>query len=141
MLKTLLEQEIFSPYEPLKDIFSDHQEFDPDYNYYNTSNLNCNYFSEDYLDQKVKQNLQLICINIRSAVKNLIKLTTMLADVFDFCPIIALTETWFNSFNSNLYQIRGYDGFHTIRPKCASRISRTMYIMHMAYNVNHVYGL
>ena len=116
LLKTLLEQEIFSPYEPLKDIFSDHQEFDPDYNYYNTITLNCNYFlEEDYLDQKVKQNLQLICINIRSAVKNLIQLTTMLADVFDFCPIIALTETWFNLFNSNLYQIRGYDGFHTIR--------------------------
>ena len=58
LLKTLLEQEIFSPYEPLKDIFSDHQEFDPDYNYYNTINLNCNYFlEEDYLDQKVKQNL------------------------------------------------------------------------------------
>ena len=46
LLKTLLEQEIFSPYEPLKDIISDHQEFDPDYNDYHTINLNCNYLFE-----------------------------------------------------------------------------------------------
>ena len=118
VLNTLLEQKPFTLYESAKDIFSDHQEIDPDFNFYNTINLSCNYFSEEeYLNHRATKNFQIICINIRSAVKNLEKLTTLMDGVLDFCPIIALAETWLSSYNSDLYQLNGYDSFNTVRTK------------------------
>ena len=75
-LKRILDHnETFLFHESLGDIFHNHQEFDPDFNFYSNINLNCRYFTVDeYLNDD--QNLQIICLNIRSAAKNLEKLTT-----------------------------------------------------------------
>ena len=114
-LKRILDHnETFLFHESLGDIFHNHQEFDPDFNFYSNINLNCRYFTVDeYLNDD--QNLQIICLNIRSAAKNLEKLPTMFDNQLERCPIIALTETWFNNYTRSIYQIEGFKGFHTVR--------------------------
>ena len=117
-VKMLLDQkDTFVFHESIPDIFHSHQEFDPDYNFYSDTKLNCRYFTvDDYLEHEPKTHLQIICLNIRSAVQNLEKLKVMFNNQIDLCPIIALTETWFNDHTQSLYQIEGFNGFHTVRP-------------------------
>jgi hypothetical protein len=100
---------------------------DPDNNYFNNlpcinNILNCNYLNEFSFKKKYElpkvnnKNFSIIHTNIRSAKKNLSNFENYLANI-DFNPsIIALSETWFNDSDVNIYGIEGYNIESTYRP-------------------------
>ena len=59
--------------------------------------------------------LNIIHFNIRSLEHNLVHLEALLSTLSKVPDIIALTETWLNEDNMNLYSIEGYTAFHIVR--------------------------
>ena len=89
---------------------------DPDYNLFSNVNIDCKYQNvEDFLAIH-DYYIRLVCLNIRSAPKNLEQFNVLMEPVFDKCPIITLTETWFTNETVNLYFINSFSGFHTHLP-------------------------
>ena len=96
-------------------------DFDVDYNLYGNFNLDCVYQETEALRNLESKEAKLLCLNIRSAPKNLeqLKLAQVLLEpVLESCPVISLTETWFNADTANLYFLNGFYGFHVYRPSC-----------------------
>ena len=97
---------------------------DPDLQYFNKYSQhisNCDYYSEDSFKTKYKErlcssnNLSMIHLNIRSAVKNL-KNFEMYLNQLDVCfNVIGLSETWFTDSSVDLYAIPGYNSCHVYR--------------------------
>ena len=126
-----LSNEIFSSFDSSAshDHF-DMSDIDPDIQFYNElpclQNVqNCTYYSESSFQQKCKQKtisdstLSIVHFNIRSARQNLNSAELFLHNLgFEF-KIIALTETWLNDTNCDLYSLNGYN------LECKNRTDKT----------------
>lgn len=116
-----LENQTFNPllYNDLHNkIFDD---IDPDVNYYNNQNINCNYYIEDSLNELLRSNknnmhsFSMIHWNIRSAPRNLDSMDSYLQNINIKFDIIGLSETWFNENNIDRYHLEGYVHEHNYR--------------------------
>lgn len=120
------QDKLFTPFDlnehenmPLYDI-------DPDIQYYshllNGTLHNCDYYLEDGFNKSLSSlNIQDNCIsmmhiNIRSAVKNLQKLETYLANLNHSFQVTAVSESWLKDHNAPLYCLEGYQAEHNVRP-------------------------
>ena len=120
-----LSDKIFSPI----DVNADFNEFDmlndldPDINFYNSVQQSigkCKYYFEDMFNDEIRKNtasnfLSMIHINIRSAKKNLGNFEAYLHLLDLKFKIIALTESWLQDSNWDLYNLPGYDVFDSHR--------------------------
>ena len=77
-------------------------DFDVDYNLYGNFSLDCVYQETEALRNLESKEAKLLCLNIRSAPKNLEQLKILLEPVLEYCPVISLTETW---FKGNMHMI------------------------------------
>ena len=102
--------------ETLNNFQEREMELDPDYNLYGNINMECVYQEVEDFRTTNGNNMRLVCMNIRSAPKNIEQFNILMDPVFGYCPIIALTETWFNPDSAKLYFINDFAGFHTCRP-------------------------
>lgn len=111
-----IETDIFNPdmYNDIHNIM-EFDNIDPDINYFNNQNVNCNYYLEDDINRIMNQNpddnlcsFAITHWNIRSAPKNLESMEYYLQNVNIKFDIIGLTETWFNENNVNRYDMDGY---------------------------------
>ena len=108
--------------ENLDDIGPFNSEIDPDQNLLTDSKLKCAYYTFQSFDAylletlpKETLNLTLLCVNIRSAPRNLEKLD-MLIDQCIFKPrVIGITETWLNESNQDLYHLNNYNSVNSVR--------------------------
>ena len=108
--------------ENLDDIGPFNSEIDPDQNLLTDSKLKCAYYTFQSFDAyllkelaKETSNLTLLCVNIRSAPRNLEKLD-MLIDQCIFKPrVIGITETWLNESNQDLYHLNNYKSVNSVR--------------------------
>lgn len=123
-----LENCVFNPLD-FEDIYESHREIsdcDPDLNFYNNQlcfqNVqNCSYYTDVSFNQKCDDNnindhsFSMMHINIRSAAKNLNSFDIFLAGLKVNFTVLALTETWLNDSNSDLYNLYGYNVEHQVR--------------------------
>ena len=130
--RTQLEHLVFNPFD-LDGVSlnqSDMMECDPDLNFYNNyiciQNVqNCSYYNDSSfnkicMDKSMKSSsFSIIHFNIRSFAKNFNLAELLLSSLHIEFTIIALTETWFNSHNYDLYGLLGYkmeSKYRTSRP-------------------------
>ena len=59
--------------------------------------------------------LSVLQLNGRSIVNNFDNLKLLLNSIHNTFDVISISETWFNEFNMNLFELQGYTSFHTIR--------------------------
>ena len=114
----LMNDKIFTPFElnENNNNLTIH-DVDPDINYYHDINYlltyKCHYYHEDsFSNEVIKQsvpNMFSIChVNIRSAKKNLRDFTNYLSLLNHNFSVIALSETWLQEDECELYDIDGY---------------------------------
>jgi hypothetical protein len=108
------------------DIGHSMDDVNPDLQYFNdqlclSNTTCCDYFTETSFnkmcnDMHVKNAyFSLVCINIRSAMKNLSSFNNYLSILSHNFSIVGLTETWLNNDNYDLCQLIGYTGEHAYR--------------------------
>jgi len=105
----------FKPFE-CNDNINDY--LDPDGNFYDyLSNLSCKYYQEEQFCEinKCSDKLALLHHNIRSVPKNIDQLLMYISNVGVPFNIIALSETWLNESNKDLYGIPNYVSLHKCR--------------------------
>ena len=106
----------FEFFENMNSIQECEIELDPDYNLYGNIKIDCEYQEVEDFRVTDTTKARIVCLNIRSAPKNMEQFKILMDPVLQYCPIIALTETWFNSVTAELYFLRDFSGFHVCRP-------------------------
>ena len=99
--------------------------YDPDMNFYNDYARNINgdskYYSIDSFNKALETvfsdvpTLSLCHINIRSLPAHLVEFDALLSTMNISFDVIAITETWLNAENADLYNLVGYDYVHKYR--------------------------
>ena len=111
---------IYNPFGSDRENIDNHNEFDPDQNFYNEQNLfngfSCRYYLEESFNEKLKScafELSLcfsLChINIRSINANLSHFENYLQLLSIDFPVIAITETWLTDITCDLYSLTEYN--------------------------------
>ena len=106
-----------------------HQDSDPDLQYFNdmtyVNNLSrCDYYMQHDFNKLLDDNkidndntLSMIHLNIRSLPKHFRELNVFLSELSIDFNVIAVTETWLNEANADIYNIDDYLHFHLVRPE------------------------
>lgn len=123
---SILNDMVFVPFElndeslniPMIDI-------DPDVQFFNAQNIifenNSNYYLEDTFNALMTDNpslsrsLSLFHLNIHSIPANLQSLEQYIESLNHVWSVIGISETWLNEYNSELYNIKGYN--HVSNPR------------------------
>ena len=116
-----IENMVFHPFdlEEFSSIHNNHFENDPDLQFYNNYQCmqnvqNCCYYDNSSFQKMCNEkeltssNFSIMHFNIRSIPKNSSHFEIFLSDLDIEFTVIALTETWLNSNNYDLYNINGY---------------------------------
>ena len=120
-------EKIFSPLD-VNTEFNAHEFFndiDPDVNFYDgivQAIGDCKYYLEDMFNDDIIKNanrvtntFSMIHLNIRSMKKNLSNFEAYLKLLEHKFRIVAISETWLQDANCNLYDLQGYDIFENHR--------------------------
>ena len=93
------------------------KDIDPENNFLNTINLNCNYFTEsDFVDKTyLVKGLKVIHFNARSLKSNFESIKHYLSELKCEFEIIAISETWLHSSILCDFSLEGYDAYHSTR--------------------------
>lgn len=100
------------------DLFSQNEYLRPVKDYFDESNLDCKYISEESFCRKFRNESEFLCIsmNLQSLSAKFTSLTNFL-DVLKkndiFPDILCIQEVWY--FNPNLHQINGYNCLYELR--------------------------
>ena len=90
-------------------------DIDPENNFYNTINNNCQYYTEEqYKQVNMIDTFSIIHFNSRSLNKNIGKIKKLLAKFKKF-SVIAVSETWLTEENCQNVDLVGYDLFTSNR--------------------------
>ena len=113
-----LNSKIFNPFEMNSDYTSNPLiDSDPDINFFRhvgSCHVSSDYYLEDAFNDKCQQksispdNFSVIHLNIHSAQNKMCEFELYLKSLHVNFSIIAITETWFNDSNHDLYGLNGY---------------------------------
>ena len=107
----------FKPFNYTEFVNSDfHRDIDPENNFFNRINLECEYNTESQINHTItnKQGLSIIQFNCRSINANFEKVEDFLQIIDHTFDVIALTETWLNE-NSLVPELVGFKCCHQPR--------------------------
>ena len=107
----------FKPFNYTEFANSDfHRDIDPENNFFNRINLECEYYTESQINHTItnKQGLSIIHFNCRSINANFEKIEEFLQNIDHTFDVIALTETWLNE-NSLVPELVGFKCCHQPR--------------------------
>ena len=121
-----LEKHVFIPFEFNEETRTPLFEIDPDYQYFNETQLalnnTCDYFIEDtfieyYKKHRLDSFFSLFHTNVRSLPKHHNELELYLESLKCKFSLIGITETWLNASNFELYGLPGYSSINKYRQK------------------------
>ena len=133
-----VEDMLFDPFEFNEDGGA-LDELDPDGNFYNAQPPNnCKYIYPDEIPNELTDwpstsSFTVMHQNIRSIRHKFDKIKSLLHTMDHKFSILGFSETWFKSYNADLYNLEGYDHIHLTRPeKTGGGLS-----MYINRNLNH----
>ena len=119
------ENQVFNPFEINEESTLPLSDIDPDFQYYNNqcrqNILSCEYYLENGFNEKIKDHkitnssFSIMHAYVRSASKNLSKLSNYLTNLSHSFSIIALSETWGKDHSVDRYGIDFYNSEHRYR--------------------------
>lgn len=92
-------------------------EIDPENNFFYNIQINCEYYTDEQFNVKVKMDgaVSIIHFNSRSLNSNFSKIKQCLQQIEQKMTVIAISETWLIDDQAVMYEIEGYEMFFVNR--------------------------